>query len=249
MRNILIISLLFFSNNVLLNAQCYPDRHGNNWYDGWVSCEIADSPNPNRWDSHWILYNFGEPYALTTSKLWNTNDPDRLDWGMREVIIDYSMNGVDWQEWGTFEIPQASGESTYQGAAGPDFEGVMAQYLLITGLNNHGGDCYGLGEIKINLDGSVKTEDFIKQQNWCLSVDIFPNPFTDQANLSFKNNCNQDVSYHLTDAFGRVVSKAKFIDAHANSDELIDGSALSAGIYFLVVKQGNSLQQFKVVRL
>lgn len=249
MKNILILSLFIFFGHQFLNAQCHPDRHSNNWYDGWSSCEIADSPNPNRWDSHWILYNFGEPYQLAEMQIWNINDPDRLDWGMREVLIDYSLNGTDWFEWGQYEIEAASGESTYEGSQGPNLQGIMAQYILITGLNNHGGNCFGLGEIKINLDGQVATEDIIRHQNWCLAVDIFPNPFTDRANLSFNNNCNQAVSYHLTDAFGRVVNEAQFINANDQGVEALDGSNLAAGVYFLVVRQGQSLQQYKLVRL
>ncbi len=251
MKNIFAISALFlFSLQFnLLSAQCYPDRHSNNWYDGWVSCQIADSPNPNRWDSHWILYNFGEAYQMAEMKIWNTNDPQRLDWGMRQVLIDYSLDGINWHEWGQFEIDQATGESTYEGIQGPNLNGILAQYILITGLNNHGGDCFGLGEIKINLDTQVSNDDIISNQNWCLAVDIFPNPFTEKVNLSFKNNCKQEISYHLTDAFGRIIQESKLISAHKEDIETLDGSKLIAGIYFLVVKQGTSLQQYKIVRM
>lgn len=249
MKNILLLIIVLTIGSTALSAQCFPDRHSTNWYDGWSSCEIAESPNPERWDSHWILYNFGEPYHLTNTQIWNTNDPQRLDWGLRQVVIDYSMDGITWEEWGQFEIDQATGTSTYEGSAGPDLTGIQAQYLLITGLNNYGGDCYGLGEIKIFVDESVATEEVTPNSNWCLSVHTYPNPFTTEATITLKNNCSDLVTYHVIDALGRTVIDKKSLSETGEETFNLNGAQLSPGIYFLVVTQGNHIQQHKIIRL
>ncbi len=234
--------------NMSLNGQCFPDRHSTNWFDGWSSCELAESPNPARWDSHWILYNFGEPYHLAGTQIWNSNDPERLDWGLRQVVIDYSLDGVNWVEWGQFELDEATGSTTYQGQEGPDLTGTFAQYLLITSLNNYGGECHGLAEVKIFVDQNVATEEVKPNTNWCLSVNTFPNPFTTKATITMKNNCSDPVTYHVTDALGRMIIGKKSLPKGQESINL-DGNNLTSGIYFLVVTQGAQIQQYKLIRL
>ncbi|MBL0007782.1 MAG: hypothetical protein IPP25_11575 [Saprospiraceae bacterium] len=77
----LIAALVGLSQMVF--SQCFPNRHSTNFYDGWVSCEAAPSPNPARPVSHFIMYDFGKVYKLGQMTIWNSNDPAHLDWGMR----------------------------------------------------------------------------------------------------------------------------------------------------------------------
>src|SRR5690606_14048312 len=102
-----------------LSAQCYPDRHSTNFFDGWLSCEPAASPNPARPAGHFILYDFNKPFALGQMRLWNTNDPVWLTAGMRDVAIDVSMDGSTWTHVGDFVLEQGTGLSTYEGFDGP----------------------------------------------------------------------------------------------------------------------------------
>ena len=78
--HILLIALISLFSQ-LVNAQCFPDRHSTNFYDGWVSCETAVNPNPLRPVSHFIMYDFGKIFKLGQMQIWNTNDPAHLDWG------------------------------------------------------------------------------------------------------------------------------------------------------------------------
>ena len=158
-----------------LFAQCALDRHNTTWYNAWTSCSPSANPNSDRGESHWLKYDLGYIYLLKDSKLWNANHPDLLSNGLNEVVIDYSIDGVNWEEWGTFTIAQASGQNLYEGITGPDFEEILAQYVLITAISNHGGDCYSLSELKINVgDPTVAVKNVAK--------DIFsllaPNPAT-----------------------------------------------------------------------
>src|SRR5688572_26384961 len=147
-RNIFFILLLGFLPLVSW-SQCFPDRHSTNFFDGWISCEEAKNPNLARPAGHFIMYDFGKIYELGQMTIWNSNDPGHLDWGMRDVAIDYSIDGEIWLHAGDFTFSQASGLSTYEGEEGPHLDNVEGRYLLITGLNNYGGECYGLSEMRI----------------------------------------------------------------------------------------------------
>lgn len=136
----------------MLQAQCYPDRHNTNWFDAWTSCTPSPNPNTARGDGHWILYNLGHLYELKDSKFWNANHPDFLQDGLKDVVIDYSVDGINWEEWGTFTLPMATGDKTYEGSTGPDFTATTARYVLITVVDNYGGNCYSMSELKINVD-------------------------------------------------------------------------------------------------
>ena len=35
-----------------------------------------------------------QPYSLTTSKIWNSNDPAHLEYGLQGYAVDYSLNGI-----------------------------------------------------------------------------------------------------------------------------------------------------------
>lgn len=143
--------LLILSIGKWCQAQCYPDRHNTSWNTAWKSCTPSANPNSSRGVSHWIMYDLGAAYTLGTSNIWNLNDPDFLNDGIKDVIIDYSVNGTTWVELGQYTLEQATGKSIYEGSVGPDFQGRNAQFVLITAVNNYGGSCFGLSEVRLNI--------------------------------------------------------------------------------------------------
>lgn len=149
---LLFISILFVQQT--LTAQCYLDRHNTTWYDAWTSCETSPNPNAAREDSHWLQYDLGHFYLLKNSQFWNANRPEHLQNGLKDVVIDVSLDGENWTEWGTYTLSQATGKNIYEGEVGPDFSEVLARYVLITAIDNHGGDCYSLSEMKINVESA-----------------------------------------------------------------------------------------------
>lgn len=122
------------------------------WENTWTSCQKSDNPIPENGRTHWIMYDFGVPRNLSKTWIWNTNEPGQLDKGMKTIKVDYSMDGNEWTNWGQMSLPKAKGEAVYSGFPGPDMVGLQAQYVLITGLENHGhATCFGLAEVKFNL--------------------------------------------------------------------------------------------------
>ncbi|MEL6986377.1 MAG: T9SS type A sorting domain-containing protein [Bacteroidota bacterium] len=247
MKNLIIYSLLCFVT-LQLQAQCYEDRHSTSWYDAWVSCELKANPNPENPESHWIMYNFGQPYKLLDSKVWNINDPAHLDYGFRTVKVEYSLDGVEWINHGKFTFEQGMGESRYEGFEGPNLEGVDAQFLLLTAIDNYGGNCYGFGEIKINVEASTVSTNNLDRINTCVQVKAFPNPFTESATIEVKSQCNENVLYSIRDIFGKVIEEGNLGSGNLNSRRSFGSPNLPSGQYIIQINQGEHSLYHKILK-
>lgn len=252
---------LFFYSSLIGQDLILPDRHSTTISEAWLSCETAPSPNPVRGNGHWILYNLNDTYALQNSKIWNFNTPERINsfenasWsitpidgklqdGMRDVVIDLSVDGINWQEWGRFTIPIGPGSSTYQGVAGPDFGGKIARYVLITGLSNHGGTCYGLSEVKIF--GTIVTISGVEDPLKDASITASPNPFSNGSIISLTDFPAGEARISLLDISGREIFSNN-IDIQSQLTTFnISGVQLTSGLYFLNVSQNGASKSIKL---
>jgi hypothetical protein len=195
------------------------------------------------------MYDFGHQYKMGQMHVWNTNDVEYLDWGLRTVVIDYSTDGNSWTELGTFDFEQGSGKNTYEGFEGPDFQGVDAQYVLITAIDNFGGNCFGLSEIKIRVDGTtvVSTEE-PETAPGCLTVHMYPNPFVTRAELKITSRCDAAVFYGIRDALGKVIIPEQKLSGNTVNLEFSDRN-MAAGVYFVSVRQGSKARQYRLVKI
>lgn len=119
--------------------------------DSWQSCRPSPSPNPERGISHWIEYDLGQLYVLDEVRVWNYNVPGATDRGFRRVAVDYSADGTHWSEAGVFNWNEATGQIDYAGFSWTQLSGIGARFLLLTALDNHGGNCSGLSEIRFDV--------------------------------------------------------------------------------------------------
>ena len=228
-------------------SQCYPDRHNTTWFDGWVSCEASESPNPERGESHWIMYDFNHIYGLGDVHLWNTNDGNNLDWGLSMAAVDYSTDGINWIELGEYTFEMASGESIYQGFSVADFDNQEARFVLITALENWGGDCYGLAEIKFEVTNPVTIAEIPVVE--MIDITTYPNPFNNNFTTSIKTTKTEAITYSLLDAYGRTILSCEIENPLRENLYEINGSNLTNGIYHLIVKQGDKLERISVVKV
>lgn len=230
-------------------GQCYPDRHSTSWYDGWVSCEAFPNPNSQRGLSHWIMYDLGQTYILNKSHIWNTNDPANLDRGLRNVTLDYSLDGLRWTEYGTFVFSQANGSSTYEGFEGPDLAGIKARYVLLTAEDNYGGACYGLSEIRFEAEDAALTDvnDLISETQ-CFSVQTYPNPFVTKSKLMIQSHCEKAINYRISDLLGRIISSGVLGRSGFHTLE-IDGRNLPTGNYIVSLNQGGQFIQQHLIKI
>ncbi len=217
---------IFLISAQLLFSQCYPDRHNTTWYDSWISCNPSPNPNSVRGESHWLHYDLGHLYELKKSQFWNANQPDFLEDGLQEIVIDYSIDGVNWEEWGTHTIGMANGSKYYEGEAGPDFENMIARYVLITAVSNYGGSCYSLAELKIDAaESTVNTEDVFENR-----IAVFPNPASNNLNIRFAKTPATNPKVKIIDVLGKTLFYSTL-----NSERSLDVSSLEDGIYILEV--------------
>jgi hypothetical protein len=86
----------------------------------------------------WIQFEFMQLLKLDKVHVWNHNSQSEslLGFGIKEALIAYSADGVDWSELGTVELAQASGLDDYAGIDVP-LGNIVARYVKITALSNY----------------------------------------------------------------------------------------------------------------
>ena len=106
MIRILFSILFIFTLNITGYSQCLTNEHSNLWAENWVSCQEAMSPNSDRGMGHWIQYDFGDDYFLSTSTIWNSNIFNETNKGVQQLAVDFSSDGVNWITLDTFQLNQ-----------------------------------------------------------------------------------------------------------------------------------------------
>ena len=147
--NKIIYIFFLISSASLLQAQCDINRHNTTSDTKWMSCDESMSPNSIRGNSHWIQLSLNEFKAIGNVYMWNIADPDHLIDGAYELAIDVSLDGVTWRECAIVTLPIGESNGYYGGEEVTHLDQATAKYILITALSNHGGDCFGLSELKI----------------------------------------------------------------------------------------------------
>ncbi len=124
-----------------LNAD---DQHSIEVVDMWQT-DPAD-PGPI-----WIQYEFDGIYKLHEMWVWNYNVQFEaiLGFGFKDVTVEYSTDGVDWQSLGDVEFAKAASNATYTANTVVDFGGAAAKYVRLTANSNWGGlPQMGLSEVR-----------------------------------------------------------------------------------------------------
>ncbi len=121
--------------------------HSVNAADMWLS--TAGDPG-----SAWIQYEFDKLYKLHEMLIWNYNGDTILTlYGIKEVTIDYSADGVTWTQANVSELTTASGEEGYAANTTVPLDDAEVKYVKVTANNNYGGGTglfnqYGLSEVR-----------------------------------------------------------------------------------------------------
>jgi len=112
----------------------------------WLSAPAGPQPT-------WIGFEFDKVYRLHEMWVWNSNDGIEpvLGFGLKDVTIEYSANGIDYTTLGTtHQFTRAPGTDGYAHNSTIDFSGVAARYVRLTANSNWGGlmPQYGLSEVR-----------------------------------------------------------------------------------------------------
>jgi hypothetical protein len=246
--SILFIFIYFLA--IKINAQSpvpYEDRHSQIQSDAWISNNKTTSPNASRGVIHWIRYDLGDTYAIQKSKFWNVNVPGLTSAGVKTMIIDYSIDGIKWNEFGRYDMEIGNGSTLYEGEDGPNFSGLVARYILINITSNYGHATYaGLAELKFAVSPATVSDvdDNILNK---FDIKVSPNPFSTNAVIEIKGISKFDnLYYQITDLSGKTIETKPVSNSIIN----YDSKNLSTGIYnfTLIHPSGIKSTQLNVVK-
>ncbi len=105
------------------------DEHSNLQEDMWLGTDADVTPS--------IQYEFEKVEKLEKVHVWNHNTQTEtiLGFGIKEALIESSLDGETWTEVGTVVLGQGTGMADYVGED-VDLAGVVARVIKITGLSN-----------------------------------------------------------------------------------------------------------------
>jgi len=120
------------------------DQHSSEGTEMWLSGMGDATPS--------IQYGFDKAYKLDEMWVWNSNQliEGFVGLGAKDVVIEHSMDGVEWVVLdGVAQFAQAPGSPTYTANTVVDFGGVLAQQVRIT-INSGWGMLpqYGLSAVR-----------------------------------------------------------------------------------------------------
>jgi len=120
-------------------------RHSVLEADGWLSSNTGPQPT-------WIQYEFDRVYLLNDMLVWNSNYEVEsiIGYGVKNVTVEYSVDGTTWATLGDFEFAQALGEPGYATNTKVDFALTPVKFVKMT-IHSNWGDVlpqYGLSEVR-----------------------------------------------------------------------------------------------------
>lgn len=241
-----IITIFILSISLSLFGQCFPERHSTNWFDAWVSCETSISPNSSK--SHWIMYELDALYKIDKFKIWNINDPSHLDWGTKNLLIEYSEDGKNWFIADSFVLTKAPGTNDYEGDDWIDLNIPKAKFLLLTSLTNFKGDCYGFSEVKFSAE-KIKLNTTISYEKNKMRVEVTPNPFSNQIEVNINSSLNGSCQIEILNSLGQNVYNNIVMIDNYTFHQTLDLKHLKSGIYHFQIKQKSVKYSKNILKL
>lgn len=218
--------VMLLSSNIVLSQIC-EGAHSTSIDDSWLSCVETENPNPDRSEGHWILYDFGDYYELNQSHFWNYNVMGETSRGVANMVVDWSIDGTTWNWWGDINLEEAPGSDSYFGEPGPDFEGLVVRYLLLSVTSNHGGNCYGFSELRLDVNPGVVDIEEISIA--AFEFGLHPNPARNHATIQLE--AFKDTHVRLFSLDGKIILSYSPISATSK----LDLTNLSSGLYTVEV--------------
>lgn len=123
-------------------------------YTMWVSATgggVGDNNPAGVEGPAWIRFEFSQPFTLESAVVWNHNQRDRTDRGLRRVAVHLADADGLWAPLGERVLTRASGLGAVPPTDTIPLGGTLAGGVLITALpgdGSFGSDYYGLSEVR-----------------------------------------------------------------------------------------------------
>ncbi len=103
-----------------------------------------------------FTFNLNGNYPIGKIGIWNYNEENNLNKGVKDLKISYSLNGKDYSLLKEVTLNKASGSNNEKVSNIIEIDNVNAQFIKFEFLSNYGGKTYGLSEVRfINGNGRV----------------------------------------------------------------------------------------------
>ena len=198
------------------------------WGDIWTSCTQTPNPNNLRGLSHWLQYDLGAAYQLSSLHLWNANQPGATLQGVKTLAIDVSDDGENWEDLGTFAVKQANGQDYYSGDRIEQFPETNTRFLLLTVLETLGDpSCTGIHELRLELGPLADPEAH--------DILVYPNPASDILTITWESMEQETVGISLHTLMGQEITSDFGLAQPGRFEITVDLPEVVPGIYFVRV--------------
>ncbi|MDI6451831.1 discoidin domain-containing protein, partial [Anaerobaca lacustris] len=119
------------------------DEHSTEASDMWLALP-GDEPL-------YVQYEFDRIYKLHEMLVWNYNVQFELllGFGIKDVTVEYSVDGEEWTVLGDVSLAQATARATYVANTTVPFDGVPVKYVRLNVNSGHGPmGQFGLSEVR-----------------------------------------------------------------------------------------------------
>ncbi|MDB4439054.1 T9SS type A sorting domain-containing protein [bacterium] len=235
--------LLCFSFIVNIGAQCIDDSHSAFKNQGWLSCDSSQSPNIERGNSHWLMYDLGHEYVIDSLTIWNHNVWGETGSGAKIISIDVSVDKTSWTNFGTHTVNKAPGSWKYKTDNLIQLNHAVGQYFLITVLENwdNTSSCRGIAEVRFGVGISTATEDVLTENNWS----VYPNPTVDNLTIDLKDRTDIE-NISIVNALGQIISS---INNPSTGQNTISVTDFQEGVYYIRISNNDQIQDKSFVKV
>ena len=199
------------------------DQHSTAATDMWLTDISGEQPA-------WIQYEFPEVLKLYEMWVWNYNVQFELvlGFGLKEVTIEYSVDGEEWTVLGDYEFARATARATYAPNTTVDLDGVVAKYVRLTATSNWSGMMpqFGLSEVRFYYKPVVAREPAPSNGQTGLGLDVA---------LDWRGGREATVhELYFSDDEQAVVDGTALLDTVAESRYEVEGLSLGTTYYWKV---------------
>jgi hypothetical protein len=146
-----------------------------------------------------------------------------------------NQNG-EWVQHDRYTLDQANASGFYEGQILPIDIEFVSDRILLTLLENYGGACSGLSEIRLDLKETTTATEDVSEDHFDITTS--PNPFRDFTTVRIQKLESRTILYQLINNLGQVI-QTKEAEVQSGSTTLhIDGSDVPSGQFYLKIIDG-----------
>lgn len=80
------------------------------------------------------------------------------------------------------------------------------------------------------------------------NITLYPNPFTENLNISFNSINNEKIEIRLYDITGKLILNKDYSISTGNNSINVNTTDLSGGVYVINIQNSGVLQSFKLIK-